>query len=173
MFKHAVDEPVLARIGDVMVSFSMLERMLDLYIAGLLAVPQRIGRCICAALTFTQARQMTIAVYNEKFGHDEDYAILADVLKRAGQAEEHRNAIAHSEWGRVNDLEVSRLKDSTRGFKGLKITTTDHTAEDIGAIATELAKVTGDLGKLWERQHKAKKLVDCDGAFPWSRPADS
>ncbi len=99
MLQHPVPEKFLVHIGDITVSFALLESTIQSLIGSFIAEHQRIGQIITTELAFRNLRALTISLYKERHGEDTDFGILRELMKRAADLEEKRNQITHSVWG--------------------------------------------------------------------------
>ena len=69
--QHPVPPKLLTNIGDITVSFSLLENVLQMLVGALLREHQRIGQIITAQLAFKSLRALVDSLYKEKYGEDE------------------------------------------------------------------------------------------------------
>ena len=121
MLQHPVPENHLKAIGDITVSFALLEFQIQNLIGSLIYEHQRIGQIITAELSFKNLRALLISLYLERHGEDEDFNNLRDFMKRAGQAEEKRNQIIHSVWAAGKDKDhITRFKTTAKEKHGIR-----------------------------------------------------
>jgi hypothetical protein len=98
--QHQVPENLLRHIGDITVSFALLENTLQMVVHSLVASSQRIGQIITAELGFKNLRALSISLYKERLGEGDKFDQFRARLRRAAEAEDKRNQITHSLWGR-------------------------------------------------------------------------
>ncbi len=143
MPNHQLEHPVPARnvqaIGDVVVSFALLENALQMLAGSLIAEHQRVGQIITSELSFSGVRALTKSLYIERHGNDEHSDRLKDVLTIAAQLEGRRNQIVHSIWGGggVTDT-ITRMKATSKEKRGFQFSSEDLNAEDIFKIARSI-----------------------------------
>lgn len=102
---------VACSIGDIIVSFAVLENTTQALAGLFIAEHQRIGQIITAELPFRNLRALTVNLYRERRGEDEDFHTLQALMKQAADLEEKRNQIAHSVWGAGGVVDtVTRIK---------------------------------------------------------------
>ena len=110
--QHPVPKELLVHIGDMTVSFAMLELYLQELMRILLGDESpRIGYIVSSHLSFRNLRAVAISLYKERYGEDGAYSELADLLREAGKLEDERNLITHSIWGFGDDVaSIKRIK---------------------------------------------------------------
>lgn len=113
--QHTVSNPHLILIGDITVSFALLEMAIQSLIGSLIAEHQRIGQIITAELSFKNLRALAISLYLERNGEDEDYRKLKSLMNKAGKIEATRNNIIHSIWAAGKDKDcIARIKTTAK-----------------------------------------------------------
>ena len=146
MLQHPVPKTLLVHIGDITVSFALLEANLQLFIGSLIREHQAVGRIITAECSFRGLRALAASLYLERHGRDDDYKILQSLLKRAGQLEDKRNAITHSVWGAGNSPgTITRIKVTAKEKHGLRHQFENVHAEALKSIADDIKKLANDL----------------------------
>jgi hypothetical protein len=70
--QHPVPVQLLARIGDITVSFALLESTIQTLAGSQLQEHQRIGQIITAELSFRNLRALVTSLYRERHGEDAD-----------------------------------------------------------------------------------------------------
>jgi hypothetical protein len=111
VLQHPVPDPLLARIGDITVSFALLESEIEALIHSLLREGQRIGRVITAGRFFRDFPPLAIGLYRERHGEDADFEALSDLMDRALKLATERNQITHSVWAAGATKEtITRIK---------------------------------------------------------------
>lgn len=159
VLKHPVPSKHLEKIGDITVSFALLENQIQFFIWSLLGLTpriQRIGQIITSELSFKKLRAVLISLYKETYGENDNYKKMRDLMNRAGKIEEKRNQITHSLWGAGKDIDsVTRIKTTAKEKCGLRFKFECVTVND-------LAKIAGDIKKLAaEIQDFNLALLDC------------
>lgn len=115
MMQHQVPENLLRHIGDITVSFALLENTLQMVVHSLVASSQRIGQIITAELGFKNLRALSISLYKERLGEGDKFDQFRALLRRAAEAEDKRNQITHSLW--AQETRLRRLLESRRQRK--------------------------------------------------------
>jgi len=166
---HPVPANVLQSIGDVVVSFSLVETALEVIVCSLLAEHQRVGQIVCAELSFTRIRGLVASLYQEHHGEDDpDLATLRGLLNRASSLEHKRNQIVHSTWGAGSDSRsVSRLKSDAKERHGFRMRGEELSASSVSAIADDLSMLAYDLQTFWFQQLTVGKLINNPGKPIW------
>jgi hypothetical protein len=153
VLQHPVPKNYLKAIGDITVSFAMLESQIQYLIGSLINEHQRIGQIITAELSFKNLRALLISLYLERYGEDDDFSNLREFMKRAGQTEDKRNQIIHSVWAAGKDKDhITRIKTTAKEKHGIRFKFEDISAEalhefakDIKVLAEELLRFQLDL----------------------------
>ena len=115
MIEHPVPPNLLTHIGDMTVSFAMLELVIQMFFASLIREHQSVPRLIANLLSFRNLRAATLSLYLERHGNDSDFQILEEFMKQVGEIEDERNRITHSIWGTGSRTgTVTRIKSTTR-----------------------------------------------------------
>ena len=148
MMRHIVPASILKQIGDVTVSFAMLESAIQTLIGSLIAEHQRIGQIITAELSFRNLRALLASLYIERHGTDDDFETLRSFNSRAAELEGKRNQIIHSIWATGNAPEtVTRIKTTAKEKRGIDF---DFQQMDVAAFKT----VADDMKKLASEYHR-------------------
>jgi len=167
----------LEKIGDITVSFALLENEIKFFIWSLLGSNQSIGQIITAELSFKKLRAVLISLYKEKYGENDIYKKMRDLMNRAGKIEEKRNQITHSLWGTGIDLRtgkgtgkdidiVTRFKTTAKEKFGLRSKFEDVTVSDLSKIADDIKKLAGEIQDFslaivdMERKKRAVSLLE-------------
>ena len=66
--KHPVPEKILTKIGDITVSFALVQLMIHLLVTELVDQGPRIGGIITAELSLKNLRALALSLYQERFG---------------------------------------------------------------------------------------------------------
>ena len=115
MMQHQVPENLLRHIGDITVSFALLENTLQMVVHSLVASSQRIGQIITAELGFKNLRALSISLYKERLGEGDKFDQFRALLRRAAEAEDKRNQTTHSLWAAGDSPEtITRIKTTAK-----------------------------------------------------------
>jgi len=146
MLKHPVPTAHLTHIGDITVSFALLESTIQLFVGSLIREHQRIGRIITAELSFRNLRALLISLYLERHGDDDDYKILNSLIRRAAKLENDRNLIIHSTWGAGKDANhITRIKTTAKVKHGIKSQFINVSVDSLKATAEELRNLADKI----------------------------
>ena len=163
MLKHAVPDSILTVIGDMTVSFAMLENSLQMFADLLIGTTydtnqSRIGALVTAEMSFKNIRALVISLYLQRFGEsDPDLPTMRTMLKTAAAVEELRNRITHSIWAHGSTPDrVQRLKITAKEKRGLAFAVEEIGAEDIRRIVDDIQTLSADLQRFWAYIQKAK-----------------
>lgn len=145
MLEHPVPEKLLARIGDITVSFAILENVIQGLVRSFINEHQRVGQIITLEVPFKTLRALAISLYKDRHGADEDYRTLKALMTRASTLEERRNQITHSVWGGGGPDKVTRIKGTAKEKKGLHFSAEEMTESDFNKIATDLRQLAHEV----------------------------
>ncbi|MFC3151283.1 hypothetical protein ACFOEK_09625 [Litoribrevibacter euphylliae] len=147
MLQHSVPDNHLKSIGDITVSFALLEFQLQSLIRSQLNERQRIGQIITAELSFKGLKALLVSLYIERHGKDDaDFEKLKTLINRAGQAEEKRNQITHSIWGAGKDADsITRIKTTAKEKHGIRSQFEDVSSGDLEAFAIEIKELAHEI----------------------------
>lgn len=166
MLNHSVPESTLIQIGDISVSFSLLESIIQLLAGSLISHELRIGQIVSAELSFRNLRALTISLYLERFGEDNEVTKIKDLMKRAGRIEDKRNQIIHSLWiVGIDEDHVTRIKGTAKEKHGFKIQEQDMNSSELREIADEIKQLSKDMQDFLVQQYIRKQ----DFNFPPER----
>lgn len=144
--QHPVPDEHLRNIGDITVSFAMLESSIQMLVGALIMEHQRIGQIITAELSFSSLRALAISLYIERHGEDEDFNTLRGLIKRASKIEERRNQITHSIWGAGKDKDhITRIKTTAKEKHGLRVRFENVSSDDLAEVAHEIKQLAGEI----------------------------
>jgi hypothetical protein len=149
--RHPVPDSILARIGDITVSFALLELQIQSLAGALIQDHQRISQIITAELSFKQLRALTTSLYLERRGEDADFETVRALMRRAADLEEKRNRITHSIWAAGATAEtVTRIKTTAKEKRGIRFDFEKEVGEhDLAAIADDIKRLAGDVQRFW------------------------
>ncbi|WP_417593087.1 hypothetical protein [Owenweeksia hongkongensis] len=140
--KHPVPEKHLKAIGDIIISFALLESSLQFLIGRIINIDQRIQHVITAELSFRNLRGLLTSLYLETYSNDSKFAELKTLIIQAAKLEAERNKIVHSIWGAgENENFITRIKTTAKEKKGLNF---QYEVMSIGQIE----KIAEDI-KIW------------------------
>ncbi|MGV3598046.1 MAG: hypothetical protein ACO1PI_09265 [Bacteroidota bacterium] len=159
MLKHPVPEKHLVQIGDLVVSFALLEEQLKQLVS--LFMPWDESKIVTAELSFKALRALVLSLFLKKLGeNDNDFIKIKAFIRRAGKIEETRNKIMHSLWAAGEDMDyITRIKATAKEGKGfqyrfekISIKYLSDFVETIQNLAGEIQvfyidKITGDRAK--------------------------
>ena len=161
MIQHPVPEKLLIQIGDITVSFALLESTIRLLTGSLVAEHQRIGQIITAELAFKNLRAMTVSLYKERHGEDEDFSTLRHLMQRAAKLEEIRNQITHSLWGAGSAADtITRIKTTAKEKQGIRFQFQQIRESDLADIAQKMKRLAGDVQAFWIRLIDTAKAIN-------------
>jgi hypothetical protein len=150
MLRHPVPETHLKCIGDITVSFALLESVIQILVGSLIKEHQRIGQIITAELSFKNLRALLISLYLERHGEDEDFNKLRELMKRAAEIEAKRNQITHSIWGAGKDADtITRIKTTAKERHGIRFQFEGVTSEALGIVANEIRQLADDIQRFY------------------------
>ena len=151
MLQHPVPDNHLKSIGDITVSFALLESQLQTLIGSMLNERQRIGQIITAELSFKGLKALLVSLYIERHGKDDvDFVQLKELVSRCGQAEEKRNQITHSIWAAGKDAEsIARIKTTAKEKHGIRFQFEDVSSSYLEEFAVEIKILAHDVQKYW------------------------
>jgi len=143
--QHPVPDAILTQIGDVTVSFAMLEFTIQMLTGALIAERQTIGQIITAELSFKSLRALLASLYIERYGEDADYETLKSLNKRAANLEDKRNLITHSIWGAGDtDESVTRMKTTAKEKRGMRLQSQSMDVLALQRIAKDMKLLSGE-----------------------------
>ncbi len=160
MIKHSVPKHHLVHIGDMTVSFALLETAIQILVWYLIAENKRIGQIITAELSFRNLRGLAISLYLERNGEDSDYIILKAYMEKAAILEDRRNQITHSIWAAGKDSQsITRIKTTAKEKKGLQLQFEDVQAKELSNFLSEIKQLAEDIQLFWIHHLENGKLV--------------
>jgi hypothetical protein len=161
MLEHPVPNPALTAIGDVAVSFALLESTLQTMLGSLIYEHQRVGQIIAAELPFRGLRALALALYRERHGEDANFEQLRDLIRRAGDLEDERNRVMHSVWGAGATADsVTRIKMTAKEKHGLRFDFVPVTAAELSDVAGSIKVLAHDIQSFWSQGVDGGRLVN-------------
>ena len=148
--QHPVPPKMLEHIGDITVSFALLEKSIQILIGSLINEHQRIGQIITAELAFKNLRALAISLYKDRYGEDTDFDRLKELMKCASKAEEERNQIMHSFWVTGDTVDTrTRVKTTAKEKDGFIFHFVKVSESDLEEIAIKLKTLAEEIQVFW------------------------
>lgn len=148
ILQHPVPDEHLKHIGDITVSFALLESCLQGLAQTLLGAGQQLGQIVTAEVSFEALRALTVSLYLQRNGEDQHWDQLRDLIKRAADTEEKRNQITHSLWGAGDDTSsITRIKTTAKEKHGIRFHFENVTGSQLGEFAHEIKALAHDIQK--------------------------
>jgi len=145
-YYHPVPEKLLTQIGDITVSFAALELYMQEMFLHLVQQTPRIAHILTSQLTFSRLRATLISLYKEKYGEDNGFNALKDLMAKAGKIEEERNLITHSIWGSGNTSDsIFRIKVTAREKRGLHAEFKPYDESMFRNFVASIQHLTGEI----------------------------
>jgi hypothetical protein len=153
--EHPISDDYLKCIGDMTVSFSLLEFWVKSISYYLIRDNQRIAQIITSELSFKSLRTLVMNLYSERYGENSYFLLLRLLMDRAAALEDRRNQITHSMWavGRKPNS-ILRIKTTSKEKRGLQFQFEDLTIEQLSKIVDDIKKLSGEFSLFWT------KLID-------------
>jgi hypothetical protein len=149
---HVIPERLLVQIGDMTVSFGLLEFQMRQIFVYLVNQSAHVGEILGSYLSFGNLRAAIISLYKERFGEDPLYPELRNLLIQAQKIEEERNAITHSLWGGgSNPFTAIRFKVTAREKKGLTTVSKDYTEDDLSVFNQRIRDLGGAFVDFYDK----------------------
>lgn len=156
--QHPVPDNHLKYIGDITVSFAMLEMVLQSLAQSLLGAGQRLGQIVTAELSFKALRALTVSLYLERNGEDENFEAFRELISRTAEAEQQRNQITHSLWGAGSDAaSITRFKTTAKESQGIRFHFENVTSDQLADFAKNIKILSDDIQRFWISLIKAGK----------------
>ncbi|HEY3945601.1 MAG TPA: hypothetical protein VGL78_10270 [Solirubrobacteraceae bacterium] len=145
-------DEVLRQIGAMTLVFSRLEGSVQSLTHSLILEHQTVGQIITAELSFGQVRTLTMSLYLERNGRDDDFAQIKRFMDRAEKLEKRRNEIQHSVWvAGESPTTLKRMKLTARrrgravAFEEISAADLAGLGQEIEALGDEITSLTFDL----------------------------
>lgn len=166
--QHAVPKELLVHMGDITVSFAMLEFHIQMLTGSLINEHQRIGQIVTAELSFRALRGLVTSLYRERHGEDADFGTLVDLMKRAQALEEIRNQITHSIWLAGDPANtIMRFKTTAREKPGLKFSFEKMGELEFANVASDLQLLTGEILEFTMKLIRSGKAINNPSQKTW------
>lgn len=144
--QHPVPQNLLVHIGDITISFALLESVTESLVGNLISHDQRTGKIITAELSFRNLRALLVSLYLHRYGKDSNYELFRELIKRLGDIEAKRNVIIHSQWGAGETADtISRFKITSKEKHGVKFDFETMSENQLIDIATEIKVLASDV----------------------------
>ncbi len=144
--QHPVPETHLKAIGNIAVSFALLETLLASTLHLFIGAAQPIGHMVTAQLSFKRMVDLLGALIQARFKNHDELAEWTPLIKRLHRAEVERNIIMHSFWVAGNSQgTITCVKTTARSPQGLRHQFKTMRVEGLDNIAETLLRLTGDL----------------------------
>ena len=133
-------------MGDITVSFALLENVIESLVGNPISHDQRTGQIITAELSFHNLRALLVSLYLHRYGKDSNYEQFRKLIIRLGDIEAKRNVITHSRWaaGETSDT-ISRIKITAKGKHGFKFDFETMSENQLIDIETEIKVLASDI----------------------------
>ena len=144
--QHPVPESHLKAIGDITVSFALLEFTMRSLTHAILGTSQRVGQIVTAELSFKNIRALAISLFLERHGEAGELVALRSLIKRAATLEEKRNQITHSVWVVGNTTtSITRVKTTAKEPHGIRHQFEEVTSDHLNALAIEISQLAEEM----------------------------
>jgi hypothetical protein len=151
-YQHPVPPAMLKQIGDMTVSFVHLEFHMRLVFVYLVNQSAIVGEILGTYLSFSNLRAALSALYVQRFGEDERFSELTDLLHEAAKIEQERNAITHSAWiGGHTPLMITRHKVTAREKRGFKQQDEQYSEEKLLAFNQRIQRLTTNVIEFYRK----------------------
>ena len=168
MNQHPVPKALLELIGDMTVSFAILEFMIQGLFGSLIREHQRVGQILSAQLPFPRLLDATVSLYQDRHGEDSDYRQLKDLLRRAADIEQERNLITHSIWGASGAPDaITRIKITSRMKRGFQVRFEEYDAVKLRSFVDDIKTLDSEMLKLREDLIDKGKAVNAPFEKTW------
>jgi len=148
--QHPVPAEHLQHIGDITVSFALLENGLQMLVHSLLGAGQRLGQIVTAELSFKAILALAVSLYLQRNGEDVMFKTFRELINRASEVEGRRNQIIHSLWAAgSNSSNITRVKTTAKERTGLRFQFENVTSAQLGEFAQSIKVLAHDLQSFW------------------------
>lgn len=165
---HPVPPEHLKHIGDLTVTFALLEMNIQSFTAALIFEHQRVGQIITAEVSFKNLRALNLSLYRERHGEDEDFERIKKLMIEAGEVEEIRNQIMHSVWGTGKDADhITRIKTTAKEKHGLRFQFEELSSSNLADYVTRIRNCAAEVQKLRMELIKTGKIINTPISKTW------
>jgi hypothetical protein len=165
---HVLKDAFLVQVGDIIVSFALLEETMRHVIQLLLpqsAASPYAPSIVTAGMSFKQTCTVVVSLCLDRFGEDDPKTEeMRQLVKQCHRAEDQRNSIAHSHWGGSgwdgeNSVDFARLKITARENHGWTMQSEPVKESDLAEIAGLIHQLISRAGKFQRDLYQAAKVV--------------
>jgi hypothetical protein len=149
VLQHPVTDRHLRQIGDITVSFALVENVMQGLAWSLIGRDQQVGQIVTAELSFQRLRALTLSLYRVKRGDDPGFDTLKELMGRAATVEQDRNRIVHSVWGAGKGETITRIKATAKEKQGLRFGFEEVTEDDLRQLGDALKELAHDIQRFW------------------------
>lgn len=167
-FEYPSDD-YLTRLGRVTISFSDLEWTLGLLYEVILDPSSKVGSIAASHLSFTRLIDVIDSTYAFRWPNCDRRDDLAELLRRAQDAEVERNRFAHSSYGFPDgspDELLTRTKTTAKRKRGLRTTSEELSTAEIDRYLNGLVDVVSDISDfvfwVYRTHHENRSEQDAD-----------
>lgn len=144
--KPPIPSELLVHIGDMTVSFALLEFQMQLIFITLVNESARIGHILACSLSFRSLRATIISLYRERHGTEAGYLQLRALMGKAARIEEERNQITHSIWAADKTTgSITRTKMTAQEKHGFRTHFKEYDAASLSDLANRIQVLAEDM----------------------------
>ena len=168
MLRHPVPESLLAPIGDVTVSFALLETTIQSLLGSLIREHQRVGQIVTSYLSFARLRAAVVSLYRDRHGADRDFTTLRELMRRAADIEVERNRITHSIWAAGHtSASITRIKITCPEKRGFTVQSDDYNHARLQQFADSIKVLAGEVMQYQIELVQRGKAINNPGHKQW------
>ena len=143
---------MLEQIGDMTVCFGHLDFQMQEVFKYLVDQSAIVGAILASPLSFRSLRDVLSSLYKERFGEDQLYLELIDLLREAAETEQQRNMITHSAWlAGHTPATITRHKIISRQKGGFRAQFEQYSRKDLSAFNQRIKRVTGKFKDFYDK----------------------
>jgi hypothetical protein len=140
----------LARIGEVVLIFEVLEKNLASVLTGFISPNIFVGIIITQEVGFRELVRLIKAIYMQLYGEDADFAALKTIIEEARRVKTLRDKMVHSSFSHVSDPEknidhIARFKVTAKESKGYQRHIEKITLADLDSVVAQIKEVNNAL----------------------------
>jgi len=168
MLQHPVPQKLLKQLGDMTVSFAMLESQMQTLLGSLIREHQTVGQILASQLSFAKLRATVVSLYLDRHGDDGDFKTLRKLLNRAGKIEDERNRLTHSVWGAGNTPDdITQMKITCRERRGYHFESQQWDEARFVAFNESIKRLAFEFLQFWTQLLQKGKAINNPGAKLW------
>jgi len=143
LLETKVPNEILTLIGDITVSFAILESLVKDQVDSLLGAEERLAQTITARLKLWEACELVLLLYLERYGEDEAYKNLKNLIQSVKKVSKERNDIIHSIWkpGQTANI-ASRIAVTSKSNRGVQVEIKDISKKKLTDTLLEIKALT-------------------------------